>query len=102
MDSPDLGQAEMDASASGSPQPQRKPSLSVLRMLLDSMGPPCHGPRDPLGERSLLYSAELLFLLLLGNVDTSSFRGCGIWLWVSAESQNFLGLTCGQVLCVAQ
>lgn len=102
MDSPDLGQAEMDASVSGSPQPPRKPGLSVLRVLLDSMGPPCHGPRDPLGERSLLYSAELLFLLLLGNVGTSSFRGCGIWLWVSAESQNFLGLTCGQVLCVAQ
>ena len=102
LDLPDLEQAEMDASVSGSPQPQRKTGLSVLRMLLDFMGPPYRGPRDPLGEKSLLYSAELLFLLLLGNVGTRSFRGCGIWLWISAESRNFLGLTCGQVLCVAQ
>ena len=38
LDLPDLEQAEMDASVSGSPQPQRKTGLSVLRMLLDFMG----------------------------------------------------------------
>lgn len=46
--------------------------------------------------------AELSFLLILGNVGASPWRECGIWLSVSADSQHFLGLKPGQVLCVAQ
>lgn len=50
LDSPDLGQAEMDASVSGSPQPPRKPGLSVLRVLLILWGQRCRGPPGPAGE----------------------------------------------------
>lgn len=46
LDSPGLGQGEMDASLSGSPQPQMWPGLSVLRVLLNSMGSLCHSPWD--------------------------------------------------------
>lgn len=41
-------------------------------------------------------------LLTLGKVGASSFRECGIWPLVSADSQHFLGLKPGQVLCAVQ
>lgn len=73
----------------------------MLRPLLASVGPSGLGPWDLLGEGVSALLAEL-FLLILGNAGASSFRECGIWLLVSADSQHFLGLKLGQVLCVAQ
>lgn len=82
LDSPDLGQAGNGSSVSGSPQPPRKPGLSVLRGAPGFHGAEPWSPGPAGEERSLLYSAELLFLLLLGNVGTSSFGDAWVWLWV--------------------